>query len=171
VGQRHALRQLDGRAAQPHRRRVRIDFDRPWSKLPERHRDLLLHGSRGKKIALTLKFASGKIEFERPFEGVLNELYRRFRQTKSEGMRRWYMRYLSDTRCSTCAGRRLRPESCAVVGRRAHAPEVSALTIADARAFARGLRLSPTARADRGRGAEGDRRAPRLPHERRPSAI
>jgi excinuclease ABC subunit A len=123
-----------------------IDLDRPWSKLPERHRDLLLHGSRGRKIALTLKFASGKIEFERPFEGVLNELYRRFRQTKSEGMRRWYMRYLSDTRCSTCAGRRLRPESCAVVVGERSLPEVSALTIADARAFTRGLRLSPTAR-------------------------
>src|SRR5262245_1095642 len=57
-----------------------IDFDKPWNKLPQRHRELLLHGSRGRKIALTLQFASGKIEFEREFEGVLNELYRRFRQ-------------------------------------------------------------------------------------------
>jgi excinuclease ABC subunit A len=123
-----------------------IDFDRPWSKLPQRHRDLLLHGSRGRKIALTLKFATGKIEFERPFEGVLNELYRRFRQTKSEGMRRWYMRYLSDTRCSTCEGKRLRPESCAVVVGGRSLPEVSGLTIAGARAFARGLELPATER-------------------------
>ena len=123
-----------------------IDLDRPWTKLPERHRDLLLHGSRGRKIALSLKFATGKIEFERAFEGVLNELYRRFRQTKSEGMRRWYMRYLSEARCSTCEGRRLRPESSAVsVGGRS-LPALSALTIAEARSFTAGLELGATAR-------------------------
>src|SRR4030095_7595228 len=42
-----------------------IDFDKPWNKLPQRHRELLLHGSRGRKIALTLQFASGKIEVAR----------------------------------------------------------------------------------------------------------
>ncbi|HEX2484908.1 MAG TPA: excinuclease ABC subunit UvrA [Myxococcota bacterium] len=124
-----------------------IDFDRPWSKLPQRHRDLLLYGSRGKKISLTLRFAAGKLEYEREFEGALNELYRRFRQTKSEGMRRWYMRYLSETRCSTCEGRRLRPESSAVrIGGRT-LPEVAALTIDEARAFAQSLDLNPTERA------------------------
>jgi excinuclease ABC subunit A len=123
-----------------------IDLDRPWTKLPERHRDLLLHGSRGRKIALSLKFATGKIEFERAFEGVLNELYRRFRQTKSEGMRRWYMRYLSEARCSTCEGRRLRPESSAVsVGGRS-LPALSALTIAEARSFTAALELTATER-------------------------
>jgi excinuclease ABC subunit A len=123
-----------------------IDFDRPWRELPRRHRELLLHGSRGRKIALTLKFASGKIEFEREFEGVLNELYRRFRQTRSEGMRRWYMRYLSEKRCSTCDGRRLRPESSAVrLGDRS-LPELAASTIAEARAFAAGLELGPAER-------------------------
>ena len=124
----------------------RIDFDRPWSRLPARHRELLLHGSGGRTVALRLRFATGKIEFERPFEGVLNELYRRFRQTKSEAMRRWYMRYLSETRCSTCEGRRLRPESCAVsVGGRS-LPELSALSIVEARAFVAGLALDETDR-------------------------
>ena len=43
----------------------KIDFDRPWKKLSKKHQDLLLYGTRGKKIALSMKFASGKIEFER----------------------------------------------------------------------------------------------------------
>jgi excinuclease ABC subunit A len=128
-----------------------IDFDRPWRELPQRHRDLLLYGSKGRKISLTLKFASGKIEFEREFEGVLNELYRRFRQTRSEGMRKWYVRYLSEARCSTCEGRRLKPESSAVrVGGRS-LPELAASTIAEARAFVAGLELGP---ADRKIAAE-----------------
>jgi excinuclease ABC subunit A len=123
-----------------------IDFDRPWRELPQRHRDLLLYGSKGRKIALTLKFASGKIEFEREFEGVLNELYRRFRQTRSEGMRKWYVRYLSDTRCSTCEGRRLRPESSAVRIAGRSLPELASSTIAEARAFVAGLELGPSER-------------------------
>ena len=144
-----------------------IDFDKPWRELPQRHRELLLHGSKGKKIALTMKFASGKIEFEREFEGVLNELYRRFRQTRSEGMRKWYVRYLSETRCSTCEGRRLRPESSAVrLGDRS-LPALAGSTIAEARAFVAGLALGRRGAQDRRRGGEGDRRAARLPRERR----
>jgi len=123
-----------------------IDFDRPWSRLPKRHRELLLHGSGGRRIAMTLQFSSGKIEFQRSFEGVLNELYRRFRQTKSEGMRRYYMRYLSEARCSTCEGRRLRPESCAVQVGGTHLPELGSRTIEQARAFVNDLVLDATER-------------------------
>jgi excinuclease ABC subunit A len=153
-----------------------IDFDRPWSRLPKRHRELLLQGSKGERVATKVKFATGRIEFQRSFEGVLPELYRRFRQTKSEGMRRWYMRFLSEAECRTCAGRRLRPESCAVrvqagglrrparseakpseagLGRRQAAfgqagetlPDLTARTIADTRAFVDGLDLGATGRA------------------------
>jgi excinuclease ABC subunit A len=123
-----------------------IDLDRPWNQMPPKHRDVLLHGSRGKKIELTYTWSSGKIEYARSFEGVLNELYRRFRQTKSEGMRRWYMRYLSETRCSTCAGKRLRPESAAVTVGARSLPDVSSMTIADARAFLGALELGKAER-------------------------
>ena len=50
-----------------------IDLDRPWSALSAKHRDVLLHGSRGRKIELTYTWSSGKIEYARAFEGVLNE--------------------------------------------------------------------------------------------------
>jgi excinuclease ABC subunit A len=121
-----------------------IDFDRPWNKLPKKHRQLLLHGSGSRRIAMSMKFSTGKIEFERQFEGALNELYRRFRQTKSEGMRRYYMRYLSEARCSTCEARRLRPESCAVLVGGVSLPELSARTIQETREFVAGLKLSRT---------------------------
>jgi excinuclease ABC subunit A len=123
-----------------------VDFDRPWNKLPKRHRDLLLYGSRGRRIAMSVRFSSGRIEFQRTFEGALNELYRRFRQTKSEGMRRYYMRYLSETDCSTCEGRRLRPESRAVSLGGVSLPELTGRTIAQNREFAAALELGPTER-------------------------
>ncbi len=123
-----------------------IDFDRPWKKLPKRHRNLLLYGTGERRVAMSMKFASGRIEFERRFEGALNELYRRFRQTRSEGMRRYYMRYLSETRCSTCQGQRLRPESSAVRLGGASLPELSARTIRETQAFIAGLALSKNER-------------------------
>ena len=127
-------------------RAYKIDFDRPWQELPKRHRELLLRGTGGQRIAHSVKFSTGKIEFERAFEGVLNELYRRFRQTKSEGMRRWYMQYLSETECSSCGGRRLRPESCAVLLGGRSLPELAGGTIEETRAWLRGLALGPSER-------------------------
>jgi excinuclease ABC subunit A len=122
-------------------RTYKIDFAKPWQQLSKRHRDLLLYGTKGERISHSVKFSTGKIEFERAFEGVLNELYRRFRQTKSEGMRRWYMQYLSEARCSTCGGQRLRPESCAVKLEGRALPEVAASTIEETRSWLRGLAL------------------------------
>ncbi len=123
-----------------------IDLDSPWKDLPKKHRDILLFGSGDKRIALSMKFATGKIEFERTFEGVLNELYRRFRMTKSEGMKRWYMKYLSDAECKTCGGRRLRPESSAVFVSGKSLPELTSLNVAQARELLGALELTPTER-------------------------
>jgi excinuclease ABC subunit A len=123
-----------------------IDLDRPWHKLPKRQQQVLLHGLEGRSFKVNWEFSKGKIEWERNFEGVLNELYRRFRQTRSEGMRKYYMRYLSDARCSTCDGLRLRPESCAVRLGGVTLPELSGRTISESRDFVNGLELALTER-------------------------
>jgi excinuclease ABC subunit A len=129
-----------------------IDLDRPWKDLPERQRRLLLHGAGERRIAVKMEWSSGRLEWKRAFEGVLGELGRRFRQTRSEAMRRHYARYLSEARCSACEGRRLRPESCAVrIGTAEGSgelslPELAACTIAEARTFLGGLSLGATER-------------------------
>ncbi len=124
-----------------------IDLDAPWKQLGKKQRDILLFGTGDERIALSMKFATGKIEFERPFEGVLNELYRRFRMTKSEGMKRWYMKYLSEAECKTCSGQRLRPESVAVRLSGRSLPELARLNVGEARERLRALALSGTERA------------------------
>ncbi len=123
---------------------VGIDLDKPWNKLPKSHRDFLLYGSKDRKISMTMHFSSGKLEWARSFEGVLNELYRRFGQTKSEGMRKYYMKYLSNKECSTCKGRRLRPESEAVSINSISLPDFSAMTIEEAINFLGSLPLNRT---------------------------
>ncbi|NNL84621.1 MAG: excinuclease ABC subunit UvrA, partial [Myxococcales bacterium] len=123
-------------------REFKIDLDKPWRELPAAQRKLLLFGLGEQKIETKVQFKTGSIEWKRSFEGVLNELYRRFRQTKSEGMRRYYMRYLSDKECSACRGQRLRVESRGVLLAGRAIQEICAGTIDEAREFFQGLTLS-----------------------------
>ena len=76
-----------------------------------------------------------------PFEGVLNSMMRRFRQTRSEFMRQYYMKYFSEATCSGCGGMRLRPESRSVrVGGRTIV-EVGGLAVGEAEKHFRKLGL------------------------------
>ncbi len=113
-------------------RAMKIDLDLPWAKLPKGHRDALLHGTEA---------AGNGRAWRIEFEGVVNQLYRRFKSTGSEAMRRYYMRYFSDKPCQTCGGERLRPESRAVRVRGKGIVELSRLTIQDAHAWLSGLDL------------------------------
>ncbi|MFW5740794.1 MAG: excinuclease ABC subunit UvrA, partial [Myxococcota bacterium] len=91
-----------------------IDFDRPFEKLPKKHRDIILYGTDGKRIDVTHTGRSGSGTWSVQFEGVLNTLMRRFSETRSEAMRQYYQKYFSDADCSDCRGQRLRQESLAV---------------------------------------------------------
>src|SRR5574342_189012 len=103
-------------------RSLSIDLDTPWSKLPKKDREVVLLGTE----------AAGVKSYRVHWEGVVNQLYRRFRQTGSESMRRYYLRYFSDKPCPACGGERLKPESRAVrIGGRGIV-ELSRLTIGEA---------------------------------------
>ncbi len=101
-------------------RSLGLDLDTPWAKLPKAHRDLVLRGNEG----------SGRSRIA--WEGVVNQLHRRFKATGSEAMRRYYMRYFSDKPCPTCGGERLKPESRAVRIRGTGIVDLSRRTIDEA---------------------------------------
>jgi excinuclease ABC subunit A len=110
-------------------RSLGIDLDTPWGKLPKRDRDIVLNGNEGVNRARIV------------WEGVVNQLHRRLKQTGSEAMRRYYMRYFSDKPCPTCEGERLKPESRAVKIRERGIVELSRMTIRDAHAWLGALAL------------------------------
>jgi excinuclease ABC subunit A len=112
-------------------RSLGIDLDTPWSSLSKRDRDVVLHGTEVAG-ARTMRIA---------WEGVLNQLYRRFKSTGSEAMRRYYMRYFSDKPCPACQGERLKPESRAVKIRDMGIVGLSRLTIQEALAWLGRLEL------------------------------
>ena len=113
-------------------RSLKIDLDTPWAKLPKRDRDVVMLGTEAAGNG-----RSWRIEFE----GVVNQLHRRFKTTGSEAMRRYYMRYFSDKPCQTCGGERLRPESRAVRIRGRGIVDLSRLTIQEAHAWLAALGL------------------------------
>jgi excinuclease ABC subunit A len=87
----------------------------PWKKLPQKIRDRILHGSEGKELRFEFKMKRGSSWVHHgTYEGVLNNLERRYRETSSEGVRRWIASLMNPTPCPTCRGQRLKPESLAV---------------------------------------------------------
>jgi len=91
-------------------RQFKIDTSKPWKKLTKRQRDILLYGSK-KEIEVTWERANSSGSWKRKFEGVVNTLMRRWKETKSADMRAWYEDYMTTADCDDCGGSRLRTEA------------------------------------------------------------
>ncbi len=91
-----------------------FSLDTPINELPEKIVDILLYGSKGEKIQMVRETHSGKSVYETEFEGVVNNLERRFRETSSSWMREELTTWMSSIDCPDCHGARLKPESLAV---------------------------------------------------------
>jgi excinuclease ABC subunit A len=92
-----------------------VDLELPWKELPQKFRDVLLHGSGEERIKFTHEAewdgGSWKGESVRSVQGIVANITRLFRQTKSEGRRRFYLQFMSDQSCPTCNGERLCAEA------------------------------------------------------------
>ena len=86
----------------------------PVKNLPQEVMDVILYGTKGEKLKLTYDRANGQGTLMQPFEGICNNLERRYRETQSEGMRRELEECMSECPCPDCRGKRLRRESLAV---------------------------------------------------------
>ncbi len=118
-----------------------IDLDRPWNKLPARHREIMLRGIGDREVKVNYEGRRGSGTFNMPWEGALNTLMRRFAETTSPMMREYYLNYFSDAECSACRGARLRPEAVSVFLGGKSIVEVAALSVAQASSFFTDLKL------------------------------
>jgi excinuclease ABC subunit A len=110
-----------------------FSMDVPWHKLPEQARQVVMHGTGQEKIHFIYDDNARKYEVRKPFEGVLPNLDRRWRETDSSWVREELGRYQAETPCEACGGARLKPESLAVKIDATNIAEVSALSIRQAR--------------------------------------
>ncbi|MDX9955785.1 MAG: excinuclease ABC subunit UvrA [Anaerolineae bacterium] len=92
-----------------------VSLETPWCELPESFRQILLYGSGRERINFKYEGDRNEVtwtgEMQRPFEGIIACIRRRFRQTKSEYTQRWYLSFMSEQPCPACQGARLRPEA------------------------------------------------------------
>jgi excinuclease ABC subunit A len=123
-------------------KQVGVDLDRPWNKLPAAHRQIVLRGMGDKSLQVKWKGRHGNVAWAMQWEGVLNTLMRRYRETKSEQMRQYYQQYLTEAACRLCGGAKLREESRAVRLAGHRIEEVADLPIARACELFRTLKLS-----------------------------
>jgi len=122
-------------------REFKIPLDKPWRELSAAHKNAVLYGSGGRRVMVRWSGKHGAGSWAMKFEGVVPQLMRRWKDTHSDSMRSWYGRYLREAKCRACDGQRLRPESRAVyVGDRSIA-EIGRMTVSEAAAWFRGLRL------------------------------
>ncbi len=110
----------------------RVSVDTPWKDLPDRVRDAILTGTGKEPVVMRYDDGLRAYETSKPFEGVVNNLDRRWRESDSAWIKEELSRYQSSQPCETCGGARLKPEALAVrVGGRSIA-DVSRLSIAKA---------------------------------------
>ena len=120
-----------------------IDMDTPYSELPESFRQVLLHGSGDEPVTLRFWMRGAWRKTEKPYEGVLPSLTRRYSESEFDEVREKLRQYMSRQLCPDCRGARLRPEAraCTVAGR--SIVEVMAMTVKQGVAFFDALALPP----------------------------
>ncbi len=85
-----------------------------WDSLKRKHKDILLYGTGGELVDFVYSEAGKRYETRKPFEGIVPNLERRYRDTESSWVRDFLAKFQSQTLCETCGGKRLRPEALAV---------------------------------------------------------
>jgi len=92
-----------------------IPLDKPWNELTRQQQDVFLYGTQGRKVKARYTNSNGVTrEYMTSFEGIINNLQRRYRETDSDYIREKIESFMAQVPCSTCNGKRLRPEALAV---------------------------------------------------------
>ena len=95
-------------------KKYKFKLNTPIKDLPKEVLDVILYGTNGEKLTLHYDQPRGQGTLYQPFEGIVNNLERRYRETQSDAMKRELEECMSQCPCPTCQGRRLKKESLAV---------------------------------------------------------
>ncbi|MCI8921954.1 MAG: excinuclease ABC subunit UvrA [Acutalibacter sp.] len=119
-----------------------FSLDTPIGELPKEIVDVLLYGTKGEKIKLRRTGEYGSGTYMAPFEGVINNLERRFRETSSNWIKEEIEGYMSAVPCDACHGRRLSPESLGVTVGGLNISELCDKSVTEALEFVDALALT-----------------------------
>ena len=119
----------------------KIDMTVPYKELPAAFRQVLMHGTGEEEITLQYWMRGATRKYQKPFEGVIPSLQRRYNETEIEEVRERLRQYMGRQRCPVCGGARLRPEAraCTVSGK--SIVDVMGMTVRVCNTFFRDLAL------------------------------
>ncbi len=119
-----------------------VDISKPIKKLPKDFLDKILYGTGDDEIDFVYESVAGVRTFTQAFEGVLPTLDRRYKETKSQGMRDFYEMYMSFSPCNSCHGARLKPEVLSIKVGGLNIKELTDMPISKIIKFIDGIRLN-----------------------------
>lgn len=125
-------------------KRYGFSLDTPFRDLPDDVKQKLLYGTGDDKLDMQYSTANFNGSFTRGFEGVVNNLERRYRETTSDYIKSVISKYMRETPCEVCHGQRLKPEALAVTVGGLNIMQLSALPIVKVRDFIENLTLTPS---------------------------
>lgn len=112
-----------------------FSMTKPWSELPKQAHDAILFGTGTEPVRFAYNDGLRAYEVKKPFEGVITNMERRWKETESDWAREEIGRFMSETPCAACNGFRLKPEALAVKIAGGHIGEISRLSVRDALAW------------------------------------
>ncbi len=114
----------------------------PWKDLPQEVKSLILYGNGGEKIPMEWQSKNFKAEYSAAFEGIINNLERRYKETQSEGVKMDIMRYMTEKPCEVCQGKRLKKEVLGVTIGGKNIAEICSMPIGVLLEFSKTLKLN-----------------------------
>ncbi len=125
-------------------KKYKFKLNTPIKDLPKEILDVILYGTGGEKLTLHYDQPRGQGTLYQPFEGIVNNLERRYRETQSDSVKRELEECMSQCSCPTCRGRRLKRESLAVTVGGLDIDSYCRKSVSDALDFMEHLELDPT---------------------------
>jgi len=119
-----------------------FSLDTPFCELSEKVKNIIFYGTKGEKVSIEYTNAKGLSYYEYSFDGIIGSLQRRYNET-SETMRYEYEQYMTEIKCSSCNGKRLKPEILAVTIGDKSISDVTEMSISHMIEFFESLVLSP----------------------------
>ncbi len=116
-----------------------FDINTPWKELPQKVKNAVLYGTGDEKLELHRNSDFGSGVYFAPFEGVVNNLQRRYENTKSDYARAEYESYMTESACPDCNGARLKPEYLAVTVGGKNINELCDMSVDEILRFVEGL--------------------------------
>ncbi|MGL5304498.1 MAG: excinuclease ABC subunit UvrA, partial [Aeromonas sp.] len=119
-----------------------FDLDTPWEDLPLKTQEVILRGSGHSEVEFRYMNDRGDVVLRKhPFEGILHNMERRYRETESNSVREELAKYIANKSCTSCSGSRLRQEARHVFVDNRNLPAIAEQSIGEALAFFEGLNL------------------------------